>query len=343
MYDLEFIIAFSKKYEHRIADFKKYGLVNLKNRKVCVNVVLSGEDIADIDEGWDENIKINKICNESKEYVANLYRFYLSLNVEDPSFRWLIRLDDDSCTDVDMLVSNLDTYYDYNRAFYLGCLAPFQNAINGSEGPLFHQYKDLLGSHLKILHSLKNEIECGIMSQGAAKIVLKNQKSIELIEKRAKMEGGYSDCLIAIACVLAKVYPQECPFVSHNPLINDFSFIQGNINHIHQISRFAKSENNWSRSTKHCFTIISKEVDKNPTSLEKYLLGKRLILENDQIVKIIEFKKLYCAKIKLENKNYNWYEENNKIFIIENINVLFEIKLNEDKSYYCDGFSVKEL
>ena len=172
MFDLDIILPVCNKFLSRVEDFKRYGLLNQRERKVRLNLITSGEKVRGLDRGWRGDFTVRVVENESPEYVANLYRFYLSLDPSDPGCRWLVRLDDDSSTDVDGLVSNLDRFYGSDRAFYLGDLHPLQNALNGFEGCVYQEYKSLLDEYEPLGGLLKTEIECGIMSQGAIARVL---------------------------------------------------------------------------------------------------------------------------------------------------------------------------
>jgi hypothetical protein len=343
MFDLDVILPVCSKFKNRIEDFKKYGLLNQRGRKVRVNLVLSAERVDGLEEGWRGDFIVRTIHNESPEYVANLYRFYLSVDPTAPGCRWLIRLDDDSCTDIDGLVSNLDRFYGSDREFYLGDLHNLQEAINGFEGGPYQEYRSFLGEYEPFGGLLRTEIECGVMSAGAISKVLSNERSRRLIEKRSTVCGGYGDCVVAVASAMAGVYPTDCPFITHQPLLHDFSMLKGVRNHIHMISRSQDAENFFYRCSPETFELLTRVADNAPSDSEKNLAGKRLLLENGEAIRILEIHDGYTARVKLDHRRFNWYESNGEFVILESGNVFCRIKALEDGSMKCDNFDVSVL
>lgn len=342
MFDLDVVIPVCGKFRQRIEDFKRYGLVNHKGRSVRVNLVVSDEKVEGLEVGWGGNFTVRVVENDSPEYVANLYRFYLSINPSAPESRWLVRLDDDSCTDVDGLLSNLDKFYGHEAPFYLGDLHPLQNALNGYEGQVYQQYKSFLGDYERFGHLMRSEVECGVMSMGAMSKVMSNPDSKRLIERRASLQGGYGDCVVALASAMAGVYPIDCPFITHQPLLHEFSLFGGVRNHVHMISRLSEGENFWNRASMESFFLLTKVVDNSPTDIESRLFGKRMLLENDSAVRIFEFRANYTARVKPDNKQINWYEQDGSVIILDAGSVTNRIRAEGD-SFVCDDFKVSFL
>lgn len=343
MFDIDIVVPMCGRFAQRIEDFKKYGLLNIGDASVRLNLVVSNEKIEGLDRGWGRVADVRVIQNESSDYVANLYRFYLSIDPSEPGCRWFIRLDDDSCTDVSGLIGNLDRFYEYDREFCLGDLHPFRNALNGSEGYVYGEYSSLLGEYEHISGLMRVEIECGVMSRAALKRVLSDERSRGLIEKRASLSGGYGDCVVALASAMAHVYPIDCPFLSHEPLLHEFSLLGGFRNHIHMISRGSDSENFSHRISPECFDLLVKVADSSPTELESRLVGKRLLFENEAEMRILEFREGYRAKMKLSGEKFNWYEQNKEIVVLENGSLFVKLKSLEGGEFICDNFSVSIL
>jgi hypothetical protein len=338
MFDLDVIVPVCGKFLQRIEDFKRYGLVNRRDRSVRVNLIVSGEKIEGLDSGWDSGFDIRVFENASKEYVANIYGHYLSIDTSSVDFRWLIRLDDDSSTDVDGLVSNLDLFYDHEKAFHLGDINDFRDALSGQEGEIFNEYKSLMGDHEGIAPFLKNEIECGVMSKGAVERILSpGCASRLLVEKRASLAGGYGDCVMALASAMSKVYPIACPFITHRPLIHEFSLLGGVRNHIHQVSRSKERENLWECSSAENFALLTKVVDNDPTDFERSLFGKRLLIESEDFIKIIELMEGYKARVKFEEGRSHWLEHAGEVLIMKFDEVVYRIKIDESGSLSCEG------
>jgi hypothetical protein len=343
MFDLDVIVPLCGKFLQRIEDFKRYGLVNQGGRKVRVTVVLSGERIGGLADGWRGDFSVRVVENESSEYVANLYGFYLSLDPGERDSRWLVRLDDDSCTDVDGLVSNLDRFYGHEGAFYLGDLHPLQNALNGFEGHVYQHYRHLLGEYEPFGNLLMSEIECGIMNSAAVSKVVSNARSRKILEKRASLSGGYGDCAVALAAHVAGVHPVSCPFVTHNPLVHDFSLLGGVRNHIHMVARRPEGENFWSRCSPEAFMLLTKAVDGSPTDVERRLAGRRILVEDESSIRIFELKDGYRAALKLDHRRFNWYESEGEVLILDGDSVAERLKVGSDGSLVRDGASVSFL
>lgn len=327
----------------RIDDFKKYGLLNIGDCSVRVNILVSGENIEGLEEGWGRVKEVKVVQNESPEYVANLYRFYLSVNPSDPDCRWLIRVDDDSCTDVSGLIENLDRFYGSDREFCLGDLHPLRNALNGSEGEVYREYSSLLGEYERFSSLMSVEIECGVMSRAALTRVLSDKRSRDLIEKRASLPGGYGDCVVALASAMARVYPIGCPFLSHEPLLHEFSLLGGVRNHIHMISRGPDAENFSHRVSPESFDLLVKVAESSPTELENRLAGKRLLLENETEMRILELGQGYRARMKLSGSRFNWYEREKELIVLEDGSLFAKFTPSEDGGFLCDNFAVSVL
>ena len=343
MFDLEVIVPICGKFLRRLDDFKRYGLVNQKGRRVRVNAVLSGEEVDGIAEGWRGDFEVKVVRNESKEYVANLYGFYLTLDPARPESRWLVRLDDDSCTDIDGLVSNLDRFYGHEGPVYLGDLHPLQNALNGYEGSVYLEYKSLLGEQEPFGHLLMTEVECGVMNAPAVSKVLGNAPSRRLLEKRASLSGGYGDCVVALAAQIAGVHPINCPFITHQAFVRDFSLLGGVRNHVHMVARRPEGENFWSRTSGEVFTLLTKAVEDSPTELEKSLVGRRILVEGDTSIKIFEFKKGYQARMKLDSRVLNWYESEGEVVILDGDAIVERMGVLDDGSLRQEGSAVSFL
>jgi hypothetical protein len=330
-YDLEVLVPVCGKYLSRFEDFKKYGLVNIKERKIRVNLVISGEDLNGLELGWDPKIEIRCIKYESTNYVGNLYRFYLDLNPDNIESRWIIRLDDDSCTDIDGLLSNLDLFYDCDHPYHLGKLNDFKDGLAGNEGRVYLKYKHLMQEYENIAPLMKNEVECGITSRAAIAKILKNERSFNLLKFRSELEGGYGDCVLAIAAAMAKVYPIDCPFLTEYPLIEDFSLLGGVKNHIHMICRTGEGENfaDFDRVGKEGFELLMRVLDNDKTEIEKLIAGKRYMLETPRYIRIYEFFENFSVKGKPDdNRKLFWYAKDDLVLVMDSRSVVFKLRID---------------
>lgn len=319
-YDIEMVIPVCLKLKKRTEDFKKYGIINTSGKKVLVTLIASNdEEIEGLGEGWPEGVDVRVRKNKCPDHVSNLYRFYVDLTHEDLNSRWIMRLDDDSCNEVGGLIDDLDSMYDWEDKFYLGDLNNFECALHAGESHVFPEYKHLLGDLASLAPSLKNETECGIVSHGAMKHVLSNKKSMALLRQRAELRGGFGDCVFALAAALAKLYPIQCPVISHLPRINDFSLFGGHLKHIHMVSRNREGENfgSNSRCAAAQYDAIVKSIDGGFTEKEKIFLEKRYLMENEREISVWEFKPNRTVKMKFDERNYVWNEFDGKIRVFD--------------------------
>jgi len=339
MFDIEIAVPLCNKMKYRINDFRRYGLVNRGSRSVLLNIILSGESIQDVEEGWPEGFEVRVIENESPNHIANLYRFYTEIDPSSPRARWLARVDDDSCTDIDGLVTNLDRFFGSDRPFYLGDLNPFGTALDmGESGPYSH-YKELLGPFESIARVMHNEVECGIMSSAAVTQVLGNESSMNLLRRRSELEGGFGDCTVAIASAMAGVWPVECPFVTRHPHVHDFSLLGGMKNHIHLISRTQK----WSSTSPECFILLTKVIDDNPTDTERAIEGKRFLLEEEDSLRSIHFLNGYVATMKPDRQTLNWCEFDGEITLFVNGGISDRFQVDSKGDLKSERFTITKI
>lgn len=343
MFDLEVLVPVSSKFSERLEDFKKCGLVNIGKRKVLLQILVSGESINDVDCGWPLGVEPNVVLEESPEYVANLYRHYTRMDPASPRARWFIRLDDDSCTDIDGLLKNLDSFYSFEQPYHLGELNNFQFAKVGQEGSAYEQYKSFLGRFASISDLMKNEIECGITSAAGLTRILGNSDSLNLLKHRATLKGGFGDCVFALAAAMAGVYPIDCPFVTHLPLIQDFSIFGGVKNHIHKISRIPKGQNFGGRASYEGFSLIMKSAMSSPNESEAAIVGRRFLFEEEKSIKIIEFRKNYTASVKMDYRIHNWIELDGNLVLMLGNEVLYRIPIKDGKLVPSPPLSVVEI
>jgi hypothetical protein len=344
-YDLGVVVPVCGKFKERLEDFKKYGLVNIGERKVLLNLLFSNENLDGIESGWNKNIEVNVVKSECPNYVSNIYRFYAMLDPENIGYKWLIKVDDDSCTDIDGLLSNLDEFYDWRENFYLAATpTEFRAALDGDEGNLYPDYSHLLSNYRRIAHFLRNEIESGIISSAALKKILTNETSSNLIKFRSRLHGGYGDCLIAIAAAMAKVYPVDCPFMTHLPLLENFSLVGGTLNHIHMIARNIEGENfTWDRASNEQFILLTKIIEKNPTETEKMLEGSRFLLDTKDTLTTYEFLPNYLLKAKFEDHPFMWMEHNGLIHVFNRNEQIHRFLMGTDGTLSDGKVTLKKI
>lgn len=344
-YDLGVIVPVCGRFKERLEDFKRYGLVNIKDRKVLVNLILSNETLEGLDSGWDRNISVNVVKSDCPNHVSNIYKFYAQMDPENIDCRWLARVDDDSCTDIDGLISNLDEFYEWTGDFYLGAsLQNFSVVLDGNEGELYPEYSHILENYKRISRALKNEVECGILSAAALKKILSNKPSLDLLKFRTRLHGGYGDCVLAIASSMAKIYPVDCPFLTHLPILSDFSMVGGNLNHIHLISRHSEGENfYWERATDDQFILLTKIVDGVVSELERSLVGSKFLLETDDSLKTYEFRDKHMIRAKFESNPFMWMEHEGFVYVFNGNEMIHKLTIDAEGDLRGGRVTLKKI
>lgn len=305
IYDVEFVVPVCSKYMDRIDDFKKYGLVNIKDRRVLLTLILSAEQIEGLKEGWPEGVVPNAVENERPNFVSNVYRYFLD---SPKRSRWIVKMDDDSCTDVDGLLANLDEFYEWEEPCYL---ANCPHTYKGPEASLSDLYKKHIGNNFVFL---SNEIECSIFTNVTLNKIRENERSYKFLKERSDMTGGVTDVAMAHACFLAKIPVARFPFSSNLPLVQDFSLVGSHLNHIHLIKRNKFGENN-SDSKELNFFFLTKIVDKKMTEIENNMVGKKILIESEVEMFLVKFNSDYTATLKPRSRRVLWMEHEGTLMI----------------------------
>lgn len=312
-YDLEIVVPVSLKYHSRMEDFKRYGIFNTEKTRVLISLLTSGETIPDIEKGWGVNVDAKVVYNQCPDYVSNLYRYFLE---GSPRARWTMKLDDDSSTDVDGLIANLDRFYEPEDKVYLGAsLSRYENvAVGGRENELRDLYLKHFGN---MFPRLQHEIECSVMSGPAWKHIMSNEKSKVFLEERCENCGGASDVALPFAAFLSKLNPADLPFATHFPMIHDFSLFGGYLNHIHLVSREAWGDNfvHGDRCGDVQYEALTRSIDKEMTEIEKKVSGNKFLMETEGDLKLYQFNPNKTARIKFDQRNFIWIEKEGAIKI----------------------------
>lgn len=341
IYDIEIFVPVCQKYKQRIEDLKKYGIVNIKNRKVLVSLLVEKNDeIENLETGWHQGVDVN-VVRLGGNYITNVFNFFLNIDYENPRSRWVMKIDDDSATDIDGLIYNLDLFYDCNKAFYLAAdLKIFDGG--GPEPTVFYEYCEFMFIYKDIHRSLQHEMEACVWTIPAIKTMLSDERSRTLLKKRSEIEGGATDVCFAFASALAKQYPINCPFLTYLPKINEFSLITSNNNsgtsaknHIHLISRKGEGENFAIHNRpSYSFLFLTKIIENKKNSIEEKLFNKRYVAETDHEVTIYKFNENFTLNIKNNNQSWLWFarEENGKkeIVLFDNYSNLHFLEINEN-------------
>jgi len=317
MYDIEFMLIISSKetsdanYKNRFLDFKKYGLLNIKDHKVNLKLLVFKYDNFsqyELLNDWPKGIDVEVINQESEHPACKICDYYLNFSNADNA-KWFAKVDDDSITDVDRLMANLELHFEYTKEYYLAteivkCNTEIEKDILISMG-LNHLAEDKFVSH---------EWEMSILSQEALRRILNTPNSKKVMELRSKIAEGWGDHALAVAARLAKVYPCEAYFLTQWPILKNFSIFGGYLNHIHYVSR-EKNNKVLKMLIKHSENKIC------PMEIWEKIKNKKFLFTRQDLIPIFIFEfnisgKLNTFHLNPINETF-WFYENGRIYICD--------------------------
>lgn len=252
VYDIEFVLPVAgneKRWLQRLEDFKKFGLHNINKSKALVTILPGTHEIEDLDKGWPCDFRI--VRTKYDHAAQKIYEFFSNYKETDiKNIRWTCRLDDDSMTNVDKLVSDLDLNYDHERDYYLVCDFNFDSKVykNVLEnfgckhwfigGMTNERIRDEFGDASgNKKFELAHEWEAAVISQKTMERIYEDDKNRNLLKKMSEKVGGYGDHGLACAARRVKVHPTDCAFMTAHPAIEEFSVFGGRFHHIHYVHR----------------------------------------------------------------------------------------------------------
>jgi len=261
-YDLEIIIPVANKqpYLQRIIDFKEFNLLNINKYKIIIKLLVGPEEMPeDIFEKWPCDVE--KIAFASNIHVSKIYNYYLSLKDGDfKKTRWFAKFDDDSISDIDGIISNLDADFDCERDYYLATNIFYDD--HEVEIELLEElgFSRWFKHHKKVHH----ECEGSILSNTALRRILNNEQARNFLERRKDIEKGFCDIALGCAARICKIHLTKAEFMTHMHFLHKFTLFGGHLAHIHFLSHdrrgelyniFKKAINN-----KICPDIIAEEI-----------------------------------------------------------------------------------
>jgi hypothetical protein len=242
MYDIEFVIpiSLSKKYLWRLDDFKKIGVINPANRKAVVTL-LSGNEIEKSDlpgieeyilDEWDERIDVRIHRGGTMNSATKLYDYFSKMKKIDA--RWICKFDDDSCNDIDALVTGLDRDFDSDREYYI--MAERREECHDIDKEI--ACKHGFGHWWCHMHkAVWHEKEGSIVSAACMQRILDDPVAVKMMEERAAVSDGWGDIMLAYAARAVKVRPSDASFLSANSDVFNYTHFGGSRAHIHFVAR----------------------------------------------------------------------------------------------------------
>jgi len=174
----------------RLDFFKKYGLLNVQDKKVLLTILIGTESIDDFKFGFKKGIDIRIIRDVKNEVCWKVYNFYTSKEYFK-GCRWYCRVDDDSINDVSGLVDHLENTHGENKFCY--ACPPLSHHLQHWDKTLLYNMGINL-PHDKRMH----ECEACFLSNKSMTTILSTKLSYEYLSRR-KFYPGWFDVSLALA------------------------------------------------------------------------------------------------------------------------------------------------
>ena len=329
-YDLEILIPVSLTgvYSARLNYFLKSGLRNVKDHKVLLNLLIGTESLPELAHNFPENVEVRKIKSDLCHPATKIYDFYSNYNFDQS--KWIMRIDDDSITDIDRIMNFLSDL-DCEKHYYFVGHQCFSNGQIDIPLNILERY----GKLEKLKNQVSHEVEVAIYSNGTfKKVIEENRKEIL---SRSKIEAGYGDQLFGLLSKISGIFPSQISLLSSEPEIQ--KFIEGSLAHIHKICHDRNPE---------LITILDKILQQEPTEFSgfsfAYLsqLNKQTAPQETKIILLNNNGTIVC-KHRIEEQYWTYYE-NNLSFYDNSGKTMFEFtnfnldKKNESSSSFGKSY-----
>lgn len=256
MYDLILCVLTSQKSK-RLPIFQKIGYKKSSKYKTKIVYLVDTDDKPEYlgeDSDW-----YNCFGGVGPSYSC---RFIEYLKNTYDEAKWIMQVDDDSCTDLDKTIDLLNYFYDYEDPvvltgsffFFLGmpryidrsknldpCFSTMiepkmQKVIKDMEiENIFTGLDDL--NKYNIMPTMVRGWEHSVFSCGSVNKIKKYNRLQEFVLRCAKLNLDFGDQAPFVLSKLAKIPISSCFFLSSSPSIEEYSAInkQGRFSHIHHI------------------------------------------------------------------------------------------------------------
>lgn len=300
MFDAEIAILVSESpnFIKRLDILFEYGLRNCKKHNVLVKLIKqAGHHKKDhlLEKYTTDTLKFQNVFYSFDEPAQKRFNYYLDLTEEDiQQARWFIFIDDDTVTDIDKTIENLDEWFDWTDNAY--CSGELMNNHQSQEWEI----ASLMGKSKWYSHGKGpyHEWEICCLSQSALRKIKNNPKSNRVLALRSKIATGWGDHCMGLAARLAKIYPVQVDFLSANPMILESVFLEGEISHFHRIYQHNSIE-----------TVLPIMFNRNDGNLA----NKKILLCRNDHKEFVNLKKGGC--VQGQKPIGLWTEENGKLII----------------------------
>jgi hypothetical protein len=193
--------------------------------------------------------------------VSCRFLSYLVYHYEKDS-RWIMQVDDDSCTDIDRTLEIIDSFYESRDPVVL--MGSYVYVIH-DRLHLSYNMDDCLQEALKrldienmflgtsninefeIIPRFKHSWEQSMVSSGAAERIKESKKTREFLDLCLEVKPQYGDQVPYVAAKIAKVPVDECFIFCPLPIASEYTAInkKGRYTHIHHVLNFWDEFNNF--------------------------------------------------------------------------------------------------
>jgi hypothetical protein len=246
MYDLILCVLATTK-NNRLEIFNKIGYKNTKKYNYKIIYLVDYEQKPDfITNDW-----YQQNCKYSVRFVD-----YLKNTKEQ--FRWIMQVDDDSCTDIEKTIDLLDKNYDYNDCVHLTGSSEYYLKIPSYPDQNFtiqhlssHYLEPVLQQVLKEMRLnetddynkfdtipfICNGWENSVYSKKSVEKIQKYERLEEFVRVCEKNQPNFSDQVPFLLSKVSKIPISSCFFFSPVPSVSEYSVINisGRFSHIHHI------------------------------------------------------------------------------------------------------------
>jgi hypothetical protein len=233
-YDLEIALPLAltfPKNRDRMNDFKEVGLLNVGKTKIKVVMLVLKNVFPEttLVRGWPSGVDpvIQYVDNE--HVVPKFGRYYQALSAFDS--KWYMACDDDSITDIAVMMSHLDTI-GHDQEIYLS------NGNFTPNDPPAIEVEILKEAGLyERIGKYSYDHELRITSRPGMEKILKDQDARRYLDIRCKRVEGPGDNFMHHAAKIAGVPIIKAPFSTHEPEIKKFTVFGGPLWHVHYVCR----------------------------------------------------------------------------------------------------------
>lgn len=234
-YDLQILVPV---IPERLEGFQKYGLYNLKDKKVLLHCLIGTQFKQIYQKGWPKNIDIDIVSCEEDNAIIQIYKFLSNMKSEDLKSDWFAKIDDDTFNDINKKIERFNKIYDSKKEFYI------VTEVRYEMEPCEIDILKKINVWEQIDEKFTHELEGCWLSNAAMNSILSNKKCKELFLERSKNKKGFTDQCMGAAAKICKIFPTQDYYSSVNEDdLFQTTLFKGKLHHYHPICQFKNKMN----------------------------------------------------------------------------------------------------